>query len=324
MNRTLFIVPVANFVIEKMFKVGDFIFSPPYDVLINEEDSYTDTLNKAEFEQIRSLVDEVCRKEARIYLNSTFIIFYDEGINVNSIQETFLLVNQIAAKADSALDYFRLDECRIGKYDTLPGIAGIAINGFKIVFKYDVELNQMFQYPGEVSFMIRDGIGLMPYREPDKKLYSDSLYICCYGNRNDEVFNTCRNALRRVCEAMYMNNLSTAFIYLMSTLEMLASPERAKFENVKPKILPFISNSKNEYHNLSNYLFDLSKNKRTEIVHNGKNIYQLYGSMAVIENELFKLTGIIVLYVEEVIKLDLRSLEELEIKRLDLINILGV
>lgn len=324
MNRTLFIVPVANFMIEKMFKLGDFIFSPPYDALINEEDPYTDTLNKEEFEQARLLVNEVDKIAPSIGLNSSFIIFEDESIKVNSIQDSFLLVNQISAKADSALDYFRLQECRVGKYDTLPGIAGITINGFKVVFQFDYESNQMFQHPGEVSFMVRAGIGLMPSSEPDKKIYSDPLYICCYGDRNDEVFNTCKNALRRVSEAMYMNNLSTAFIYLMSTIEMIASPEYIKFQEAKKKILPFISESKGRYENLSDYLFDLSKNKRTDMVHNGKSIYQLYDSMALIENELFKLTGIIVQYVEEVIKLDIKTREELETKRLELKSSLGI
>lgn len=318
LGKTVYIVPVANFAIEKAFKLGDTIFSPAYEFLQNDKDSYTNTLSEGEFLDTYSYISKLHLQFPQIESNSSFLIIEDELTKNYTIQDSFLLVNQISEKADRALDYFRLKYCRIGKYDTLPGIAGFTIDGYKTLFQYDPETCQLTLLPGEVTFMIRAGIGLMPSNEPTKDTYDKPLYISCFSDRDDIVFNTCRNALRRVVEAMYMNNLSTAFIYLMSTLEMLASPEWAQFKKVKPKILPFISKSKMDYHDMSTYLKDLSKNKRTEIVHNGKNIYEIYDSLGKIESELFKITGMIINYVEEVIKSDIKTLEELEEKRLEL------
>lgn len=215
---------------------------------------------------------------------------------------------------DNAMDYFRLQYCQIGKYDTLPGLAGISNDGFKNIFQYDVLQEEFKMLTGEVTFMLRDGIGLMPSNEPDNNAKNKPLYSCIFANRNDKVFNTCRMALTRVNEAMYMHNLNTSFVYLMSTFEMLASPEYIGFKKVKPKILPFIATSTKNYHDLSIYLTDLSQNKRTEIIHNGKSIYDLYNSIDEIKRELFKMTGLIVRYVEKVVTLNITSLDELEIE----------
>ena len=110
----------------------------------------------------------------------------------------------------------------------------------------------------------------------------------------------------------------------MSTLEMLASPNYVSFKKIKPKILPFISESKSVYHKQSKFLTDLSMNKRTEIVHNGKNIFDLYSSFDEVKRELFILTGMIVKFVKNVIALNLKTYEELETKRKELIGSLGV
>ncbi len=79
--------------------------------------------------------------------------------------------------------------------------------------------------------------------------------------------------IHRVSESMYMNNLNTSFVYLLSTLEMLSSREYLNFKKTKSKILPFISYSKYQYHKCSEYLRNISENLRTEIIHNGKSIF---------------------------------------------------
>lgn len=124
---------------------------------------------------------------------------------------------------------------------------------------------------------------------------------------------------------MYMNNLNAAFIYLMTTIEMLADKDKQiNFADVKPRVLPFITKNKKEYYDESTYMRILSQSKRTEIVHNGKNIYDLYNSKTQVVKELFKVTGIIVRYVEAVLALDLYTFAELEEKRKELIKQLKV
>ncbi|MCU4761818.1 hypothetical protein, partial [Bacillus cereus] len=93
---------------------------------------------------------------------------------------------------------------------------------------------------------------------------------------------------------------------------MLASSEYIPFKKVKPKLLSFIVISNTEYHKVSKYLTELSQNKRTEEVHNAKNLYGLYNSLDEIKRELFYIIGLIIRYVQKVIELDIKSLEKLE------------
>lgn len=325
MGKGIYIVPISNFLIESAFKVGDIIFSPSIKELIAMgDDAYTDTLSEEEFQLTKKCMYELNIAHSNILMNSTMAIIQRESIQMNSPQNSFLFVNQVCEIVDRAMDYFRLEYCQIGKFETLPGLAGISIDGFKQIFHYNDKTNEITMLPGEVTLLIRDGIGLMPSQEPTKRLQQDSLFVCIFNNRTDEVFNTCREALRRVNEAMYMHNLNTAFIYLMSTIEMLASSEYIQFKKVKPKILPFIADSDTDYHKLSKYLTDLSQNKRTEIVHNAKSLYDLYSSLDEIRCVLFKMTGIIVRYVEKVVSLNINTIEELEVERESLMDKIGI
>ncbi|MEH7526259.1 hypothetical protein V7149_23780, partial [Bacillus sp. JJ1503] len=115
-------------------------------------------------------------------------------------------------------------------------------------------------------------------------------------NRKDDVLLLCRSAVKRLNESMYMNNLDTSFIYLMSTLEMIASDRFIKFEKVKSKIVPFIASDKKFYHRLSEELKRFSMEIRTEVVHNGKPLHEV--APEDYEKILFRLQGIILTTVE--------------------------
>ncbi|MGS4992784.1 hypothetical protein ACVCK3_04355 [Bacillus cereus] len=226
------------------------------------------------------------------------------------------MIDIVCERVDRTLDYFRLTNCQIGNFDTLPGLPGLIPDGYKTIYQLDENLNVFKVVPGEVTFMFQKGIGLMPSHEPNARSSKGVIWKCIFSERTDEVFLNCRAALTRVNEAMYMNNLNTAFIYLMTTLEMLADKDRMlNYGKVKPKILPFIARDKRNYNDLSEYIRDLSQSKRTEIVHNGKNIYELYTNKLQVLKELYKVTGLIVRYVEVVVDLDIYTYEELENKR---------
>ena len=325
MNKTKYLVPVANFFIESPFKLGDYTFSPCFELLQNNyEENSKDTLTKEEYYSMHNYIKSVQKKYPHIGPNSSFIIIEEEFIEISNIQESIFLVDRLSEKANKSLDIFRINDCQIGNYETLPGIPGISIDGFKTVFQCDPYSAKVSIVNGNISFMIRDGIGLNPSLQSELSILNHPLYNCLFNDRTDIIYNTCRNALHRISEAMYMHNLNTAFIYLMSTLEMLASPNYVSFKKIKPKILPFISESKSVYHKQSKFLTDLSMNKRTEIVHNGKNIFDLYSSFDEVKRELFILTGMIVKFVKNVIALNLKTYEELETKRKELIGSLGV
>jgi hypothetical protein len=324
MKESIFIIPITNFVIEKVFKLNDVYFSPPY--AIEETDlSFTDTINKEEFHRIQKLVKSFIESKRTVLNNSTLAITKVDNLEFQNIEEAFTLIDKVCEKIDRSMDYFRLTYCQIGNFETLPGIPGYLPDGFKTIYRWNSNTDSFETIPGEVSIMFQKGIGLMPNNEPILADYNKVIYKCLFSKREDEVFLNCRSALTRVNEAMYMHNLNAAFIYLMTTIEMLADKDKyLNFAKVKPRILPFLTKSKKRYHELSDYMRILSESKRTEIVHNGKNIYDLYNSKAQVVKELFKITSIIVSYVKKVWALDVYSFAELEEKRSELIKELGV
>ncbi len=116
----------------------------------------------------------------------------------------------------------------------------------------------------------------MPSREPRASDRKSLDYKQIFDDRNDEVFLNCRAALTRINEAMYMHNLNTAFVYLMTTIEMLADKdEMMQFQRAKAKILPFIVSSKTQYNDLSSDYIIFRKSLELRLFIMGK-IYLIY------------------------------------------------
>lgn len=109
------------------------------------------------------------------------------------------------------MECLRIQQCQIGNFDTLPGLAGIMNDEFKNVFKVDVETENYKMIPGEITLLLTSGIGLAPSSEPNASNFQDIDYQRIFSNRTDEVFLNCRAVLTRINEAMYMSNLNTAF-----------------------------------------------------------------------------------------------------------------
>jgi len=325
MKSVKFIIPISNFVVEDAFKVGDVYYSPPLSSILDDGYTHNDSITESEFEMVKNCLTILDDHSNHKWINSTLAITDFEMQHYNNIEESSLYVNRICEKIDRSMDYLRLKECQIGNFNTLPGLAGMMEDGFKNVYKLDLESESYEMIPGEVTLLLRQGIGLMPSSEP-KSLDIQSIdYKCIFSTRKDEIFLNCRAALTRINEAMYMHNLNTAYIYMMTTLEMLANKDNfITFQSVKSKIIPFIVTSKKEYHELSNYMYTLSKHKREQIVHNGKNIFDLYESSEQVIKELFRITGLIVRYVQAVVSTGIETFEELETKRQEILKELKV
>ncbi len=57
---------------------------------------------------------------------------------------------------------------------------------------------------------------------------------------------------------MYIQNFNISFIYLMTSTKMLADKDKCiYFKIVKPRILPFLAKSKEEYQDLANYIYSI-------------------------------------------------------------------
>lgn len=323
-------VPVTNLILDHPFKIGEYYVMPPvamYEEFKDYDCMTVDTITKEEHVKMLRIIKNIYKNHAYIGSNA-HIIFKDKYLLIENIQESFQVVNKIADKANRALDYLRIDQCEVGNFEQLPGIAGILNDGIKGVFQLEFKTEGSLEtrlLSGRVTIMIKDGLGLYPSCEFPKSDYQNMLYKSFFDNRDSLIFSTCKNALHRVADSFYMNNFNIAFIYLMSTLEMLADPDKyIGFQTVKSKILPFIAKNKSSYHMMSNELKNISMNLRTDVVHNEKSLYDIYNSEAEIISLLNKIISIIIRYVFEINQLDIANYEQLDVLRKQKISELGL
>lgn len=234
-----FIVPIQNLVIDRISRLGDVILIPSTTLMDNKLYFEESIFTSIEVTEINKILD-ICSKDyMNTYYNYTTALleypFSDEEYYYNKPIQDFDFLDKLCYKVDRTLDYLRLLYCQIGKMETLPGIPGI-INGYKFGLVINMSENTYRPLLGNVyNIYVTPGIGL--YSEPITiNDINSSFYNQIFNKRTDEIYNNCRVALARINEAMYMNNINTSFIYLMSTLEMLASSDYLKFKKEKRKL----------------------------------------------------------------------------------------
>ncbi|BBJ13573.1 hypothetical protein SAKG22_22230 [Staphylococcus aureus] len=257
MKKSIYILPLAYIVIESPLQIGNVILTPSLKVIesghFHTDFSLISMFNKKEFLSILSTSQ--LKEDA-------LVIFKDDFFEPTTVDQNYYFINKLSQKADRTLDIIRINENNFGVPEQLPGIPGITSNGWQVAEQ--LTDHKLRTINGKVMFMIREGIGLYPI-DLSSNIYEDKLYNCLYVTSN-EINLLFREAIHRVSESMYMNNLNTSFVYLLSTLEMLSSREYLNFKKTKSKILPFISYSKYQYHKCSEYLRNISENLRTEII----------------------------------------------------------
>lgn len=321
-----FIIPIQNLVIDNIFKLGGVILVPPrffHDDSIEFEDCM---FNETDKNDISSIFD-ICQKDYLKQCSNYTVAMLEcpftlSEFNRNIPVEEFIFLEKVCYKVERALDYLRLLYCQIGHMESLPGIPGI-IGGYRTGIVIDTNNKQSRSLLGNIyNIYVTPGIGLYADNIEAEEVNSP-FYNIIFSERTDVVYNTCRVALARINEAMYMNNINTSFTYLMSTLEMLASDEYIQFKKVKTSIVSFIANDKLDYHMKCEKLRNMSENIRTEIVHNGKNLYDLFNSETEVNKLLHYLTYIILEYCESVINtgiVDFNTLLLEKERRIDCFN----
>lgn len=315
MKKSIYILPLAYIVIESPLQIGNVILTPSLKV-IESGHFHTDfslilMFNKKEFLSILSTSQ--LKEDA-------LVIFKDDFFEPTTVDQNYYFINKLSQKADRTLDIIRINENNFGVPEQLPGIPGITSNGWQVAEQ--LTDHKLRTINGKVMFMIREGIGLYPI-DLSSNIYEDKLYNCLYVTSN-EINLLFREAIHRVSESMYMNNLNTSFVYLLSTLEMLSSREYLNFKKTKSKILPFISYSKYQYHKCSEYLRNISENLRTEIIHNGKSIFDLYDNYEDVYKLLNWIKLIIIEYISNIVKKNIQTFDDLEKERKKIINSLGI
>ncbi|HEA2803310.1 TPA: hypothetical protein RVO16_000354 [Staphylococcus aureus] len=315
MKKSIYILPLAYIVIESPLQIGNVILTPSLKVIesghFHTDFSLISMFNKKEFLSILSTSQ---LKEGAL------VIFKDDFFEPTTVDQNYYFINKLSQKADRTLDIIRINENNFGVPEQLPGIPGITSNGWQVAEQ--LTDHKLRTINGKVMFMIREGIGLYPI-DLSSNIYEDKLYNCLYVTSN-EINLLFREAIHRVSESMYMNNLNTSFVYLLSTLEMLSSREYLNFKKTKSKILPFISYSKYQYHKCSEYLRNISENLRTEIIHNGKSIFDLYDNYEDVYKLLNWIKLIIIEYISNIVKKNIQTFDDLEKERKKIINSLGI
>lgn len=315
MKKSIYILPLAYIVIESPLQIGNVILTPSLKVIesghFHTDFSLISMFNKKEFLSILSTSQ--LKEDA-------LVIFKDDFFEPTTVDQNYYFINKLSQKADRTLDIIRINENNFGVPEQLPGIPGITSNGLQVAEQ--LTDHKLRTINGKVMFMIREGIGLYPI-DLSSNIYEDKLYNCLYVTSN-EINLLFREAIHRVSESMYMNNLNTSFVYLLSTLEMLSSREYLNFKKTKSKILPFISYSKYQYHKCSEYLRNISENLRTEIIHNGKSIFDLYDNYEDVYKLLNWIKLIIIEYISNIVKKNIQTFDDLEKERKKIINSLGI
>ncbi|HFQ6570543.1 TPA: hypothetical protein ACGUFT_002334 [Staphylococcus aureus] len=315
MKKSMYILPLAYIVIESPLQIGNVILTPSLKVIesghFHTDFSLISMFNKKEFLSILSTSQ--LKEDA-------LVIFKDDFFEPTTVDQNYYFINKLSQKADRTLDIIRINENNFGVPEQLPGIPGITSNGWQVAEQ--LTDHKLRTINGKVMFMIREGIGLYPI-DLSSNIYEDKLYNCLYVTSN-EINLLFREAIHRVSESMYMNNLNTSFVYLLSTLEMLSSREYLNFKKTKSKILPFISYSKYQYHKCSEYLRNISENLRTEIIHNGKSIFDLYDNYEDVYKLLNWIKLIIIEYISNIVKKNIQTFDDLEKERKKIINSLGI
>ncbi|MGO5787236.1 hypothetical protein ACTQJV_11715 [Staphylococcus aureus] len=315
MKKSIYILPLAYIVIESPSQIGNVILTPSLKVIesghFHTDFSLISMFNKKEFLSILSTSQ--LKEDA-------LVIFKDDFFEPTTVDQNYYFINKLSQKADRTLDIIRINENNFGVPEQLPGIPGITSNGWQVAEQ--LTDHKLRTINGKVMFMIREGIGLYPI-DLSSNIYEDKLYNCLYVTSN-EINLLFREAIHRVSESMYMNNLNTSFVYLLSTLEMLSSREYLNFKKTKSKILPFISYSKYQYHKCSEYLRNISENLRTEIIHNGKSIFDLYDNYEDVYKLLNWIKLIIIEYISNIVKKNIQTFDDLEKERKKIINSLGI
>ncbi|HEK6443960.1 TPA: hypothetical protein SPA47_000933 [Staphylococcus aureus] len=315
MKKSIYILPLAYIVIESPLQIGNVILTPSLKVIesghFHTDFSLISMFNKKEFLSILSTSQ--LKEDA-------LVIFKDDFFEPTTVDQNYYFINKLSQKADRTLDIIRINENNFGVPEQLPGIPGITSNGWQVAEQ--LTDHKLRTINGKVMFMIREGIGLYPI-DLSSNIYEDKLYNCLYVTSN-EINLLFREAIHRVSESMYMNNLNTSFVYLLSTLEMLSSREYLNFKKTKSKILPFISYSKYQHHKCSEYLRNISENLRTEIIHNGKSIFDLYDNYEDVYKLLNWIKLIIIEYISNIVKKNIQTFDDLEKERKKIINSLGI
>ncbi|HDR4407856.1 TPA: hypothetical protein QCP93_001255 [Bacillus cereus] len=195
-------------------------------------------------------------------------------------QEIFLsherlitFIRNITEKVNRTLDLIRVFLCNVTDQEKLPSYPGICSEGFSSILLVNNN-NEYIPFVCKIhTLSVVEGLGL--YLDDTSSYTEDPLYNILYGDVDTcYVFDIIRQAVKRLNQSMYIPDPNSRFVYLMSTLEVICSPEYIGFSEVRKIIAAIICSDKDLYLKFGDKLRELSEIHRTNVVHNGKDIFE--------------------------------------------------
>ncbi|HDR8020802.1 TPA: hypothetical protein QCY65_005166 [Bacillus cereus] len=235
------------------------------------------------------------------------ITIMDEKEIFLSHERLITFTRNITEKVNRTLDLIRIFQCNVTDQETLPSYPGICREGFSSILLVNND-NEYVPFVCRIhTLSVVEGLGL--YLEDISSYVEDSLYNILYGDVGDYyVFDLIKQAVKRLNQSMYIPDSNSRFVYLMSTLEVICSPEYIGFSEVRKIISAIVCSDKDSYLKMGEKLRELSEIHRTNVIHNGKDIFEeQFENMN--QNLLF-LQGIIVNCIYGLIKSEAKSEED--------------
>lgn len=302
------IMPIQRLMLHRVEKIGGAYLIPPFDnadflLYSSKVDYYMRCKVKSIMNGFKVFEGNIIRAAFMMY--ETERVFDYENNDIKANEEIAYLLGYDANKY---LNTIRLSFCNINKPEELPGRPGY-YDGFYQCFVYDSGKDLYYHISGGIANIFYKGIGL----------YYDEIvdeYDWYFDNRNDETALACKKAINRVNEILYFENTNIKLIYILTTYESLASRCYVQFQKMKATLLPFIVENKNEYNELSEWFKEIS-DLRTELVHNGKDLFDLL-SYQDIKFTLNKLIGYLINIIQEIYSTKVKTYEQLISKKKEL------
>lgn len=154
------------------------------------------------------------------------------------------------------------------------------------------------------------------YIEPDIPFiplltdYSETLYNCFFDLRSDEVFSTNRDALNRLAESIYFQDVNQTILTIFEAVDMLYPTTHDGNKLIK-RIATFCCNTQTEKNILVDYLKDVREKVRNPLLHTGKLIIDLQLNEEDTYTIINKIKTIVIKYCENTYMLDIHTFQDL-------------
>jgi hypothetical protein len=302
------VIPIKNLVSDE-----DFIFNDTHFISTFNTERYLNNLKIRDNYKLNknTHLSELIGFDLSWYYGSMLALYevpnFNEEDIISTHEQLIIFMKNITEKLNRTLDLIRIRQCNVTEQEKLPSYPGICIDGFSSILLIN-DKNEYIPFVCRLHKMsVVEGMGL--YLDDVSRYVEDPLYDVLYNDIEENYVSTIiKQVVKRLNEAMYIPDPNSQFVYLMSTLEVICSPEYIGFSEVRQKIAAIVCSNKSSYLKMGDQLRELSEIYRTDVIHNGKDIFkEQFENMS---RKLLFLQGLIVRCIYNLIASEANSEED--------------